>query len=97
MGIREENAKKAARRRFEARGLLHRLKSGPCQDCKQTYLPCQMDFIRRIDTDKAPVSKLLLRSQAVIIADIQKCDLLCANCGRLRTWAKQRNLRSGHT
>lgn len=92
---REENAKKAARRRFEARELLHKLKSGPCKDCGQKYLPCQMDFVRQESTDKAPVSKLLLRSRAAIMADVEKCDLVCANCGRLRTWNKQRDSRSG--
>ena len=94
---REENAKKAARRRFEARELLARLKSGPCSDCGNKFLPCQMDFVRREDSDKAPVSKLLLRSQKAIIADVDGCDLVCANCGRLRTWKKQRQSRSGAT
>lgn len=94
---REENAKKAARRRFEARELLRRLKSGPCKDCGNKYQACQMDFVRREESGKAPVSKLLLRSQKSILADVEQCDLVCANCGRLRTWKKQRKGRSGPT
>lgn len=94
---REENAKKAARRRFEARELLHKLKSGPCEDCGNRYLPCQMDFVRKEGSERPPISKLLLRSQAAIMADVDGCMLVCANCGRLRAWNKQRENRSGET
>ncbi len=90
-----ENAKRAAKRRFEARELLHKLKSEPCVDCGQKYHPCQMDFIRINESNKAPVSRLLLRSKETILKDISECDLLCANCGRMRVWEKQRMARSG--
>lgn len=93
--LREENARKAARRRFEARELLNRLKSGPCVDCGVRYKSCQMDLVRRNGSTKLPMSQLLLRSQTTIVKDANECDLLCANCGRLRIWKRQRARRSG--
>jgi len=97
MSIREANARKAARRRFEARDLLERLKSGPCQDCgNDDLLPCQKDLIR-LNGETAQLSKRLLMSQARIIEEASKCILVCANCGRLRVWKAHRAKRAGPT
>lgn len=95
--FREFNAEKAARRRFEARELVNQLKSKPCKDCGKKYEPCQMDFIKREGDRTIPISKMLLKSQARIIKEVQNSDLVCANCGRLRTWKAQRAKRSGPT
>ena len=85
----------AIRRRFEARELLNRLKSRRrCTDCNGKFHSCQMDFLRK-DGTKSTVSRLLLRSQKAIMAEIELCDLVCANCGRLRVWKLQRAARAG--
>ena len=90
-----ERSKVAARRRFEARDLLERLKSGPCQDCgSKGLLPCQKDLIRP-DGKTSQISKRLLMSKERIIREASECLLVCANCGRLRVWRAQRAQRSG--
>ena len=100
MGIpdyRRERSQVAARRRFEARDLLERLKSGPCQDCgSEVLLPCQKDLIRP-DGKTSQISKRLLMSQDRIIREASECLLVCANCGRLRIWKAQRARRAGET
>jgi 3-polyprenyl-4-hydroxybenzoate decarboxylase len=77
-----------ARRKFEARELLDKLKSGPCNDCGVVYHPCQMDFLR---TSPGPlISRMLIRSKASIMKEIKNCVLVCANCARMRTYNKQK-------
>lgn len=94
--LREENARKAARRRFEARELINHLKEGQCQDCGISGLEsCQMDFWHESGTFS--ISQRLLASKKRIIQEVSQCVLLCANCSRLRTWRKSRNIRSGST
>ena len=95
---REENARKAARRRFEARELLNGIKKRrPCKDCGKRWHPCQMDFYRGDGGPRQAVSRRLLKSKAAILEDVKKCVLLCANCARMRNWTAQRIRRSGPT
>ncbi len=77
------------RRRFEAKLLVEQLKSGPCKDCKDSFHPCQMDLLHR-ERGGRPVATLILRSKARILEEARKCDLVCANCARLRVWNESR-------
>lgn len=88
--------KQILRRRFETRELLINLKSQPCVDCGNKYHYCQMDFMLR-DGDDRPlkIKDFLNRSKKRIVEEISKRDLVCANCGRLRTWKLQRKQREG--
>lgn len=96
--LREANNAKAARRRFESRELINRIKaSSSCVDCGNKYHPCQMDFIRRDGRRDMPISRMLLKSKKRIVEEIRASDLVCANCGRLRVWKAQRRKRSGPT
>ncbi len=64
------------------------LKRGPCMDCKKKFDPCAMDFDHRDSSLKIDkVSRLLSRSfsKERILEEINKCDLICANCHRVRT------------
>lgn len=71
--------------RSRARDLLAALKAKPCADCGGRFDPVCMDFDHRPgETKKNDVSKMLDRVDAMI-AEIAKCDLVCANCHRLRT------------
>lgn len=70
------------------RAFLRELKSRPCTDCKRSYPPCVMDFDHRDPALKtAQVGQLINRygSKKRLLEEIAKCDLLCANCHRLRT------------
>ncbi len=56
-------------------------------DCGQCFPPCVMQWDHRDPATKAfPVSKMSNRSVPVILAEIAKCDLVCANCHLIRTW-----------
>ncbi len=95
---REENAKKAARRRFEAREFINNYKrKHKCADCNQPWHPCQLDFFRLNGGPRKAISRGLLRSKDAILRDMQKCILVCANCARLRNYKAQRVRRSGPT
>ena len=72
---------------------INKLKSVPCADCKQTFNPVCMDFDHR-----DPATKLFSIAQwragwspQEIVDEIGKCDIICSNCHRLRTWATPRN------
>lgn len=74
------------------------LKSRPCIDCGRSYPPYVMDFDhRRGEHKKANVAELVSGrrgSLKTVLAEIAKCDLLCANCHRERTHGPSRGLRS---
>lgn len=79
--------------------LLHRnnflatLKNVPCMECGNKYPPYVMDFDHREPQEKEftisgkkiqlPISKLL--------EEIEKCDVVCANCHRIRTHNRRIN------
>lgn len=58
----------------------------PCSDCKNTYHPYVMDFDHLHDKLK---SIAFMAHQGVSIAtltkEMAKCELVCANCHRMRT------------
>lgn len=71
--------------------LVDKLKSAPCTDCNQSYLPCQMDFDHRPNEIKIDdINHLVWRKEEILLAEIAKCDLVCANCHRLRTWKRRK-------
>ena len=95
---RQENAKKMARRRFEAREVLDREKSkNPCKDCAHSYHPCQMDVLKKIGGRKVPMARMLHLSIERIMEELRRCDIVCANCARLRNHMRDRLRRSGPT
>ncbi len=70
--------------------LMAGLKAKPCMDCDINYPPCVMDFDHRPgEIKRRNVGNLLTCSLEVIMAEIAKCDLVCANCHRIRTWKRQ--------
>lgn len=68
-------------------------KSKPCVDCKKSFHPFCMDFDHRENEDKISEIATLVR-QCVAIEmlknEIAKCDLVCANCHRLRTFKRDK-------
>jgi hypothetical protein len=67
----------------------------PCKDCGKIYSPWVMEF-DHLDSHKKDfnVSKLVAKNccKDRILKEIEKCELVCANCHRERTW--QRHLKS---
>lgn len=83
---RESNRLSAARRYAQRRKWLSQQKDRPCMDCGGRFLPCQMEFDHRDASDKRfIIGPSLHRSIRALLEEIAKCDLVCANCHRLRT------------
>ncbi len=75
--------------RVKKRKEVEALKDFPCQDCGGSFPPYCMDFDHRDPSQKvASISTMrsLAFSLEKILREIAKCDLVCANCHRIRTW-----------
>lgn len=76
------------RKRNENQDFISALKDAPCADCGGRFPSVVMDFDHRPGEEKVyNVGKMTrgVVSRAAILAEIAKCDLVCANCHRIRT------------
>ena len=84
-----------AKRARALRARLQSVKNKPCQDCNQRFPHYVMDFDHVRGLKKYNVASLAssTKSWETVQAEIDKCDLVCSNCHRIRTWArgKQKN------
>lgn len=71
--------------RMNGRQWLDSLKTGPCVDCGGNFPPCVMDFDHVRGEKVANVSQMIRWSRERVLAEVAKCDLVCANCHRVRT------------
>lgn len=82
------DAKKTSQR--ELREIVKKAKDVPCIDCGKTYPPYVMDFDHRRGVKVAKVSALVYaNSVRLLLEEIEKCDVVCANCHRERTFGKK--------
>ena len=79
----------AARKRRKIKSAINDLKNKPCLDCRQSFPSYVMQFHHRnpdekeFDVARAVGSSLSLER---ILKEIEKCDLLCANCHAIRSY-----------
>lgn len=91
----EKHKKKVAeineQRMIEVKAFLLNEKSKPCKDCNISYPPYVMDFDHITDNKKYNVSNMIRKRFSIekIKNEIQKCELVCSNCHRLRTFKKK--------
>lgn len=71
----------------KARKLINERKNVPCQDCKIKYPPWVMEFDHRTGSDKKFTIGHCGKTMAPtrLIAEMDKCDVVCANCHAERT------------
>ncbi len=75
------------------RKLLADLKAKPCMDCGQSRLSCAMDFDHRPGEGKDfDISDGWQHTQAEVLVELARCDLVCACCHRERTWKRTQGL-----
>lgn len=73
--------------------LIKRLKSRPCADCHREYPFYVMDFDHRDPSIRRfGMAKGRWRTAKVIEAEARKCDVVCANCHRIRTYNQKHQL-----
>jgi hypothetical protein len=70
--------------------LLDQLRSVPCADCGGRFAQCAMDFDHRDPSTKVRgVTRMINGSIERMLAEVAKCDIVCANCHRLRTFERR--------
>lgn len=94
----EKNKEKTLRRSIEAnarnrsrnREYVQGVKNVPCADCKQKYPHYVMDFDHTDDNKMHNISTMVngARSLELIKVEISKCEIVCSNCHRIRTWSR---------
>ena len=88
---REANPEKASAHRRIRAELVAKIKSVPCLDCGVQYPPYVMQFDHRDPSAKSfTIGENASRfSLDVVLAEIAKCDVVCANCHAERTHQQQ--------
>jgi hypothetical protein len=77
------------RQRYHA-DLLDQLRAVPCKDCGDRFAPCSMDFDHRDPATKVrSVTRMIVGTIERLLAEVEKCDIVCANCHRLRTFERR--------
>jgi hypothetical protein len=74
-------------KRARLRAMIRELKSVPCADCGGCFPYYVMDF-DHVDGEKLDIVSSLVHRGSVrrLVAEIAKCEVVCANCHRIRTW-----------
>lgn len=83
----EEWNSKRRDRKNSIRAAVNELKNQPCADCNQKFDPVCMDFDHIKNNKIASVSTLVQQGKSLkeILKEIAKCEIVCANCHRIRT------------
>lgn len=69
------------------------LKDKPCMDCGGMFSPECMDFDHVRGTKRMGVTMLCHKAaKEAVLEEVNKCDLVCANCHRTRTKKRSRVL-----
>lgn len=76
-------------RRVYALQVIRELKKQPCTDCDQTYPYYVMDFDHLGDKEFL-ISRGINEGRSLkrVLEEIAKCELVCANCHRIRTFTR---------
>jgi hypothetical protein len=64
--------------------------SSPCADCGNYYPYYMMDFDHLRDKKKG-LAAMSLYGWGTILKEIEKCEVVCANCHRIRTFKRKEN------
>ena len=75
-------------RQAERRVWLNTIKAQPCTDCNKGYPPEVMEFDHIRGTKRFNIGLGWKNRKTLVLKEIAKCDLVCANCHRLRHIAR---------
>jgi hypothetical protein len=71
------------------RDLMRALKDKPCSDCGVSYPSHVMDFDHVRGEKTFNISRALRVSKEKLLEEIEKCEVVCANCHRIRTYERR--------
>lgn len=81
------HVQKAKEAYLRKKALVVEIKSAPCADCKGVFHHSAMDFDHVKGEKVKDVSWLLKNtSWQTVLNEIEKCEVVCANCHRVRTY-----------
>jgi hypothetical protein len=86
---RDEEIARVTRRQRATLEFLRDVRRRPCADCGGVFSPWVMDFDHRDPTKKSfnvMSGRAMLMSRSRLMAEIEKCDIVCANCHAARTY-----------
>jgi hypothetical protein len=89
---REQEIFRVRARQVGTMEMLREWRQVPCTDCGGRFEPHQMDFDHREPDSKSfhlLTGRAMLMSTKRLMAEVEKCDVVCANCHRLRTQARR--------
>lgn len=66
-----------------------------CADCGYNENPVALDFDHVRGVKLKPVSQMMSHGLEDILREIDKCDVVCANCHRIRTYNRRQLLVAG--
>lgn len=86
----EEYKKRATASKEKLRAEIRVLKAGPCTDCGKKYPFYVMQFDHISDDKEFNISSAAGQTMSLdrIKAEIEKCELVCANCHAERTYSR---------
>lgn len=75
---------------------IQQLKEVPCADCKVQYPYYVMDFDHLNAEEKRDcIAQLKWSSPKAVFDEIKKCEIVCSNCHRKRTFVREQTKHSG--
>lgn len=72
----------------QKREQINKIKSVPCLDCGNTYPSYCMDFDHLENKEFGIASKITSYPIDRLLKEIAKCEIVCANCHRIRTYKR---------
>lgn len=88
-----EKARNRRASRANAQAIVDDAKSVPCVDCGVQYPPYVMDLDHVRGTKFKNVAKMVGRySRQELLDEIAKCEVVCSNCHRQRTWDRRQTV-----
>ena len=93
---RDQEIARVTRRQRTTLEFLREVRRRPCADCGGVFSPWVMDFDHRDPAEKSftlTSGRAMLMSRPRLMAEIDKCDIVCANCHAARTyrWLRARD------
>lgn len=89
--------RRTKQRNEDLRARINNAKDVPCADCGIRFHPVCMDFDHLPEYEKSYNISTMLRHRMAwesIQAEIDKCEVVCANCHRYRTYTRSQDRRS---
>ncbi len=76
-------------RYIEFREWIDKLRSEPCTDCKKKYPAVCMDWDHVRGTKVKAICQMWSMTREKVVEELAKCELVCANCHRIRTYTRR--------